>query len=340
MKRTIYAFLLAALLLGLLAGCGGGGTPQLEPGWNLSDANVPSTASSLSTDELEQLIAEAAETTETPAETEEPAETEAPAVPPVPGVAGAEDMTAVEEVVEEGMVPVYAESLVDGVYPVEMKSSSSMFKAERCELAVEEGQMYAILYMSSASYPYMYAGTAEQAAAAPEEDYIPLMDGAATFTLPLNALDSGESFAAYSRRKELWYDRTLLFRADSLPAEAFVPGFFTTAESLGLADGTYTAGVTLSGGSGKASVASPASLTVAGGVCTARVLWSSSNYDYMVVDGEKYLPVSLEEGSLFEIPVAMFDRPIQVLADTVAMSQPYEIAYTLTFDSASLAAAQ
>ena len=46
-----------------------------------------------------------------------------------------------------------------------------------------------------------------------------------------------------------------------------------------------------------------------------------------------------EGNSTFEIPVLYFDRPMTVIADTTAMSEPHEITYTLTFDSASLAVA-
>jgi predicted small lipoprotein YifL len=254
-------------------------------------------------------------------------------------VATAEDMTTVEEVLEEGMTPVGGEELMDGTYDVVMKSSSSMFKVDHCQVQVENGKLTALLYMTSEAYAYLYAGTAEEAAAAAEADYLPLepvSDGLAVFALPIEALDAEVPCAAFSVRKELWYDRTLLFRADSLPLEAFADGAVTRPESLGLADGTYTVEVTLSGGSGKASVASPARLTVADGTYTAEICWSSPNYDYMVVDGEKILPENTEGNSVFSIPVAAFDHPISVLADTTAMSQPHEIAYTLTFDAASV----
>ena len=152
----------------------------------------------------------------------------------------------------------------------------------------------------------------------------------------MEALDQGVACAAWSRNKELWYDRTLVFRADSLPLEAFAS--LTTAETLALADGTYTVAVTLAGGSGKASVESPAELTVENGACTAKIVWGSSNYDYMKVDGEQLLPVNTEGNSTFLIPVAAFDHPLAVIADTTAMSQPHEIDYTLLFDSASIQA--
>ena len=73
---------------------------------------------------------------------------------------------------------------------------------------------------------------------------------------------------------------------------------------------------------------------------TATIVWSSPNYDYMLVDGEKYLPVNTDGNSTFEIPAAALDTALAVTADTVAMSTPHEIDYTLTFDSATLAAAE
>ena len=130
-----------------------------------------------------------------------------------------------------------------------------------------------------------------------------------------------------------------MFRADSLPADALADGVMTTAESLSLADGTYTADVTLSGGSGRASVESPAALTVSGGKVTAKIIWSSKNYDYMKVNDEKYDAVIENEHSTFKIPVAGFDWAMPVVADTTAMSEPHEIEYTLRFDSASIAPA-
>jgi len=109
-----------------------------------------------------------------------------------------------------------------------------------------------------------------------------------------------------------------------------------TAESLGLADGDYEAAVTLTGGTGRASVASPAAVTVKNGAATATIVWSSSKYDYMLIGGVRYEPVTLEGGSTFEIPLAGFDRELPVTADTVAMGDPHEIDYTLNFSSASL----
>jgi len=105
-----------------------------------------------------------------------------------------------------------------------------------------------------------------------------------------------------------------------------------------LADGTYRIEATLTGGTGKAKIASPLTLTVKAGQMTATLVWSSANYDYMLVNGVRYEPVIEEGHSVFTVPVASLEEPFPVVADTVAMSTPHEIEYTVTFDAASLAA--
>lgn len=256
------------------------------------------------------------------------------------GVADTSQMTTVEEVVEPGMTPVYAADLIDGEYDVAFKCSSSMFRIESALLKVADGKMKVALTMGSRTFLHVYPGSAEEAAS--KESWIEPVEnenGAMTFTIPVEALDAAVPCAAYSRNKELWYDRSLLFRADSLPMTAFRDGFFTTAESMGLEDGRYMVAVTLSGGSGRAKIQNPTALYVEDGVCTAVIGWSSKNYDYMKVEREKYLPVPNEDNAAFRIPVLYFDRPMPVIADTVAMSEPHEISYMLCFDSSSLEAA-
>ncbi len=101
-------------------------------------------------------------------------------------------------------------------------------------------------------------------------------------------------------------------------------------------DGEYAIEVDLAGGTGRTTVTSPAGLTVLDGHAYARIEWSSSHYDYMLVEGEKYFPVNEEGYSAFEIPITVFDEPMQVIADTTAMSTPHEIEYTLTFHKDSV----
>ncbi|MCD8189219.1 MAG: hypothetical protein LUD78_03200, partial [Clostridiales bacterium] len=71
------------------------------------------------------------------------------------------------------------------------------------------------------------------------------------------------------------------------------------------------------------------------GSITATVVWSSSNYDRMTVDGVDYEPISTEDGSTFEIPIVL-DEDIVVMAETLAMSEPHDIEYILYFDSETL----
>lgn len=253
-------------------------------------------------------------------------------------VASADEMVTPEDVVEDGMTPVTGDKLQDGTYDIEVKSSSSMFKITACSLTVTDGKMSAVMTMGGTGYQYVYMGTGEQAATAAESDYIPYVEdasGAHTFTVPVSALDDGIHCAAFSRKKQKWYDRVLLFRADSLPKDAWKEDSIT---KLTLEEGQYTVDVQLKGGSGRATVTSPASLTVTADGMTATIEWSSSNYDYMVVNGEKYLPVNTDGNAVFEIPVDGFDYDMPVSADTTAMSTPHEIEYTLHFDSASVKA--
>lgn len=99
----------------------------------------------------------------------------------------------------------------------------------------------------------------------------------------------------------------------------------------GLEDGEYQVEVELSGGSGKAKIESPAKLIVKNGEMTAELVWSSSSYTYMKIGDVIYYPVSAEGNSVFVVPVTAFDEEIPFVAETVAMSTPHEIEYTMIF---------
>ena len=102
-------------------------------------------------------------------------------------------------------------------------------------------------------------------------------------------------------------------------------------------NGNYTADVSLTGGSGKAAVKSPTELTVTDGGMTAVIEWNSPNYDYMELGGKEYYPVNDDGNSRFVIDVAALDADIPVRAETVAMSEPHMIDYTLRFTSPVIA---
>lgn len=103
-----------------------------------------------------------------------------------------------------------------------------------------------------------------------------------------------------------------------------------------ISDGNYTIEVSLSGGSGRADVTSPTKLNVTDGKMQAEIEWSSPYYDYMEVDGKEYYPINNGGNSLFMVDVSELDCEIPVLAETVAMSEPHTIEYTLYFDSSTV----
>lgn len=235
-------------------------------------------------------------------------------------------------------------ALADGVYTAEFNTDSSMFHVnEACEgkatLTVENGQMSIHISLPSKSIQNLFCGTAEDArkdGAAllqPTTDTVTYSDGLSEevhgFDIPVPALDE-EFDVAIIGTKGKWYDHKVFVTNPVLKEDdtAAVP-----AETL--ADGTYSIAVTLEGGSGKVSVQSPCTLMVADDKMTAQIVWSSSHYDYMLVDGERYDALSNEDGSTFEIPVSALDTPLSVIGDTTAMSTPHEIEYTLTFDASS-----
>lgn len=253
-------------------------------------------------------------------------------------VASKEEMAEPVAVGDNNLTAITGDKIKDGKYEIQVESSSAMFKITHCDLTVKKGKMTAEMTMSGTGYGKVFMGTGEEAVNAKEEEYIPYVENEKkehTFTVPVEALDKETACTAFSIRKEKWYDRTLIFSSESLPVDA-IAGTGNTVKSLGLKDGNYQIEVTLEGGSGKSSVDSPAKISVKDGKAYAIITWSSSNYDYMKVNGEKIEPASREKNSVFEIPVDIFDRKFAVIADTVAMSEPHEIEYTLIFDSTTL----
>ena len=248
--------------------------------------------------------------------------------------------SAVSEAASESAAASSARALEDGTYTAEFDTDSSMFHVNEASdgkgtLTVEDGQMTLHISLQSKKIVNLYVGMAADAPdheadwLQPTTDTVTYSDGTSEevygFDVPVEALDTDFQLAILGTKGK-WYDHTVSVR--NVEAQA--------AEAVETpADGSYTCEVTLEGGSGRATVDSPAALTVADGKMTATIVWSSPNYDYMIVDGEKYLPTNTEGNSTFEIPVSALGTPLSVVADTVAMSTPHEIEYTLTFSAPS-----
>lgn len=114
-------------------------------------------------------------------------------------------------------------------------------------------------------------------------------------------------------------------------------GLRSFSELSEIPDGSYWIRVSMTGGSGRASISSPTGFYVKDGQATADIHWSSASYDYMKLDGVRYNAFTDAAGhSAMTIPVSTLDTAIPVLADTTAMSKPYEIEYQLSFDGSAL----
>ena len=248
--------------------------------------------------------------------------------------------SAVSEAASESAAASSARALEDGIYTAEFDTDSSMFHVNEADngkgmLTVKDGQMTIHIRLASTHIVNLYVGMAADAPdheadwLQPTTDTVTYSDGTSEevygFDVPVEALDTDFQLAILGTKGK-WYDHTVSVRNVEAQAEEAVET---------PADGSYTCEVTLEGGSGRATVDSPAALTVADGKMTATIVWSSPNYDYMIVDGEKYLPTNTEGNSTFEIPVSALGVPLSVVADTVAMSTPHEIEYTLTFSAPS-----
>lgn len=246
----------------------------------------------------------------------------------------------------------------DGIYTVDVTTDSNMFHINEANqgkglLTVKDGQMTVHISLASKKIVNLFAGFAENAqkdGAAliePTTDKVTYEDGYETevygFDIPVPALDAEIPVAIIGTHGN-WYDHTITVsnpvKGNSVPgtAEGSAAANAEKEDSVKtsdvsldeLKDGEYKVQLTMEGGTGRASVESPAKMTVKEGKATLTVVWSSSNYDYMLVNGEKYEPVNTEGNSTFEIPVKALGEPFDVTADTTAMSKPHEIDYKFT----------
>lgn len=121
-----------------------------------------------------------------------------------------------------GMTPVYPEDLSEGTYEAEALSSSQFFKITGAKLTNRDGRIQAVITISSTSYAYVYPGTAAEAGLADPAEWIPADEssGYGEFTLDVEALNKEMPCAAYSKKKDKWYDRDIVFLASSLPEDA------------------------------------------------------------------------------------------------------------------------
>lgn len=242
--------------------------------------------------------------------------------------------------------------LPDGIYMAEFDTDSSMFRVNEAHdgkgmLTVEDEKMTIHVSLGSQNIVNLYPGLSEDAKKEnaillePTVDSVTYSDGWTDevygFDIPVPII--GEEFdVALIGKKGKWYDHKVVV-SNPQPLDSTDTSTVNVKETqMDLEDGSYAIDIILEGGSGKAEILSPAIITVSGNAVIATLKWSSPNYDYMIVGDEKYLPVNKEGDSVFEIPVTVFDEAISVIGDTVAMSRPHEIEYSITFCSDTIEA--
>ena len=244
--------------------------------------------------------------------------------------------------------------IADGTYVATFTTDNSMFHVneanqDRGILTVKDGKMTIHVSLQSKKIVNLYPGLAEDAKKEgaellePTTDKVVYSDGYEDevygFDVPVPALDEEFDVALIGTHGN-WYDHKVMVsdpvEGDDIQAVINGDSSGDSGNAADIADGEHTIEVTLEGGTGKASIDSPAVLRKNGDEYTAVITWSSPYYDYMIVDGQRYEPVNTEGNSVFEIPVSTLDSPLEVIADTTAMSEPHEIEYIIKFDPASV----
>ena len=228
--------------------------------------------------------------------------------------------------------------LDNGTYVVTFLSDHSMFHVNDANndkgiLTVKDGEMTVHVSLQSKKIVKLFYGNKEDAQKEgadliePSVDLIDYGDGYTSevygFDVPVPYLDEPFEVSILGTHDN-WYTHNVTV-SDPVLGDDIHQG-----TELDLENGDYTVEVALEGGSGKASVESPTTLKVENGEATLTLIWSSANYDYMIVDGAELKPVNEEGNSTFEVPVKVLNEPFKVIADTTAMSQPHEIEYELT----------
>jgi hypothetical protein len=242
--------------------------------------------------------------------------------------AAAETVSSSDETEPEATLP-------DGAYSAEFKTDSTMFHINEAydnqgTLTVKDGKMTIHITLPSKNTLNLFPGTAEEAQAdgavllQPTTDTVVYDDGTEEevygFDVPVPYLDD-EFDCALIGKKGKWYDHKVSVQ-NPVPI---------------IEDGEYTAEVSMTGGTGKASIESPAEITVENGEMTAKIVWSSTHYEYIKIGAEQYDRIDSGGNSTMLIPIGL-DKDIEISALTTAMSEPHLIDYVLHFDGSTLQA--
>ena len=135
-------------------------------------------------------------------------------------------------------VPAETKDLKAGTWKVKSDTDNRMFYlypktgTKYSTLTVKgEGSkktMTATVTLTGEGYDYLYMGTALEAAKAPKNQWIKakVVNGYYTYTLPVSALDKNLTVSAHSKKKNRWFEHTIIFYSSG--AKAVSSGTSTT----------------------------------------------------------------------------------------------------------------
>lgn len=135
-------------------------------------------------------------------------------------------------------VPAETKDLKTGTWKVKSDTDNHMFYlypktgTKYSTLTVKgEGSkktMTATVTLNGEGYDYLYMGTALEAAKAPKNQWIKakVVNGYYTYTLPVSALDKNLTVSAHSKKKNSWFEHTIIFYSSG--AKAVSSGTSTT----------------------------------------------------------------------------------------------------------------
>lgn len=220
-------------------------------------------------------------------------------------------------------------TLPGGKYAIkEVTSSSPMFRVVSCELISANGEMYADITLNGTGYDYLYAGTADAARKAKQEEWSCYKEdalGRYVYRVKVTSVDKEIAIAAHSIKYNKWYDRTLTFNTIGM------------TKAVEAEDGTYKANVTSSSSMFKVT---DCVLTSKNGKMTAKVTLSGTGYDYLyagtsakaAADSANWVKFVEENGKYtYIIPVDVLDAEIPVAAHSIKYNEWYD--RTLVFSS-------
>ena len=257
-------------------------------------------------------------------------------------VAGANLLSAGEVQSREVATGHKTVELIDGAsYKVTAETGADMFKVVDCTLvSTKDKGMEAVITLSGQGYDYLYMGTAEEAAKADKNSWIPFneVNGKYTYTIPVKALNTGIEVASHSKKKNKWYGRTITFKSEGMQFQGLKEDSYEYVKDA--ANQVYT----VTTDPGMFSVTEATLSKTAEGM-KAKVTLKGTGYDVLYLgskedaendDGKNWIKYCETKGEgenqqyVFEIPVSALNTSIPIATHGTKSKNWFN--HTITFN--------